>query len=262
VRAVAVVGSLTSDVVAGAEPRVGGAPYYAATALRLLGRPSLIVTRCAEADRPTLLPRLVAQGTPIEWVPAERTYRFRFEYRDGEREMTVDEVAEPWTPGPWLDLLRPYQAVHVGALAIGEYPPETLAALARGRRLSLDGQGLVRVAATGPLRLEARADPDVLRHLAILKLSEEEADALTDGKGVASLGVPEIVVTHGARGSTVHANGTVEHVPAIPVEGAEPIGTGDAFAVSYLVSRTAGLRPAAAARRATAVVAELLVRRR
>src|SRR6185503_15796765 len=127
----------------------------------------------------------------------ERTYRFRFEYRDGEREMTVDAFAEPWTPGPWLDLLRPYHAVHVGALAIGEYPPETLAALARGRRLSLDGQGLVRVAATGPLRLEARADPDVLRHLAILKLSEEEADALTDGKSVASLGVPEIVVTHG-----------------------------------------------------------------
>jgi sugar/nucleoside kinase (ribokinase family) len=262
VRAVAVVGSLTSDVVAGGEPRVGGAPYYAATALRVLGRPSLIVTRCAEADRPALLPRLVAQGTPVEWLPAERTYRYRLDYRGSEREMTVDEVAEPWTPGPWLDLLRPYAAVHVGALAIGEFPPATLAALAHGRRLSLDGQGLVRVASTGPLRLEAHADPEVLRHVAILKLSEEEADALTGDGDVASLGVAEVVVTHGPNGSTVHAGGTVEHVPAVPVEGAEPIGTGDAFAVAYLVSRTAGLRPAAAARRATAVVAELLVRRR
>ncbi|MGE5689858.1 MAG: carbohydrate kinase family protein [Pseudomonadota bacterium] len=265
-RGVAVVGSLTSDVVAGAAPRVGGAPYYAAGALRLLGRPSLIVTRCAPADRPMLLPRLVALGTPVEWLPAERTYRYRFDYRGSRREMTVEDVAEPWRPGPWLDLLRPYDAVHVGALAVGEFPAETVAALARGRRVvSLDGQGLVRAAATGPLRLEPHADPAILRHVSILKLSEEEATALVGGTDAASLrglGVPEVLVTHGDRGSTVHFHDTEEHVPALAVHAADPTGAGDAFAVAYLVSRTSHLAPGAAARRATSVVAELLARRR
>jgi sugar/nucleoside kinase (ribokinase family) len=265
VRGVAVVGSLTSDVVAGGAPRVGGAPYYAAGALRLLGRPSLIVTRCAPSDRPTLLPHVVALGTPVEWLPAERTYRYRFEYRGNQREMTVEDVAEPWRPGPWLDLLRPYDAVHVGALAAGEFPAETVAALAHGRRVSLDGQGLVRAAVTGPLRLEPHADPAVLRHVSILKLSEEEARALvggTDAGSLRALGVPEVLLTHGDRGSTILYDDTEEHVPALAVHAADPTGAGDAFAVAYLVSRRAHLAPGAAARRATSVVAELLARRR
>jgi sugar/nucleoside kinase (ribokinase family) len=265
VRGVAVVGSLTSDVVDGRPARVGGAPFYAAAALRILGRPSLVVARCAERDRGALLPRLVAQGIPVEWIAAERTYRYRIDYTDGVREMVVDEAAEPWLPGPWLDRLRGLQAVHVGALAAGEFPQETLAALARGRRLSLDGQGLVRAAGTGPLRLEAGPAASLLRHVRVLKLAEEEAAVLaggTDEAALRSLDVPEVLVTRGERGSVVVSGGGADEVPALPVVGVDPTGAGDAFAVAYLVSRQAGLAPPSAARRATAVVAELLVRRR
>jgi sugar/nucleoside kinase (ribokinase family) len=265
VRAVAVVGSLTSDVVDGAPPRPGGAPLYAAAALRLVGRPALIVTRCAEADRPTLLPRLVAQGLPVEWLPAGGTYRYRLDYRGKTREVEVEEAPEPWQPGPWLELLRGADAVHVGALARGEFPVATVAALARGRRLSFDGQGLVRSEGVGPVTLAGTSDPELLRHVAILKVAEEEAHALvggTDADALGELGVPEVVLTRGESGSAVLAGGTLEEIPALTVPGADPTGAGDAFAAVYLVSRSAGLRPAAAARRATAVVAELLLRRR
>jgi sugar/nucleoside kinase (ribokinase family) len=60
----------------------------------------------------------------------------------------------------------------------------------------------------------------------------------------------------------VLANGRLEHVPAQPVAGkVDPTGAGDAFSAAYLVSRSGGHAPAAAARRATALVAGLLGRR-
>nr|MBA3243741.1 hypothetical protein [Actinomycetota bacterium] len=57
-RGLAVIGNLTRDTVDGGAPRVGGAPYHAARALRLLGGRARIVARCAEADRRALLPPL------------------------------------------------------------------------------------------------------------------------------------------------------------------------------------------------------------
>jgi sugar/nucleoside kinase (ribokinase family) len=51
-------------------------------------------------------------------------------------------------------------------------------------------------------------------------------------------------------------------VPARPVDdGADPTGAGDAFAAAYLSARADGHAPASAARRATALVAALLMGR-
>jgi gamma-glutamyltranspeptidase/glutathione hydrolase len=51
----------------------------------------------------------------------------------------------------------------------------------------------------------------------------------------ARLGVPEVVVTLGARGSLVYAGGRTEEVPARPVaEDVDPTGAGDAFAGGLL----------------------------
>jgi len=86
----------------------------------------------------------------------------------------------------------------------------------RRGRLLLDAQGLVRVPRTGPLMLDADFDPEVLRHVSILKVSEDEADVLAGGDldALADLGVPEIVLTLGERGSVVIVNGHAEEIPA------------------------------------------------
>ena len=129
----------------------------------------------------------------------------------------------------------------------------------------VDGQGLVRPERTGPLELDAEFDPEVLRNVDVLKLAEDEARVLVGEPGeesLRSLGVPEVVVTLGSRGSMVLANDKLERVPAQPVPGKiDPTGAGDAFAAAYLVSRAGGHAPVAAARRATALVAGLLGRR-
>ncbi len=243
---------------------MGGAPFWAARALRVLGNPALVAAKCSPADRRLLGSSLVALGVPVLWRTGEATAAFSFRYDGDRREMTVDALGDPWTPAD-VRGLRGVRWVHAGALAQSDFPVKTLAELARGRRVSLDGQGLVRPARTGPLELVGDYDPEVLQHVSVLKLDEDEARALVgepEEEALRSLGVAEVVVTLGSRGSLVLAGGRLERIRARPVTGAvDPTGAGDAFAAVYLVSRASGHAPGAAARRAGAVVAGLLGRR-
>ena len=262
----AVIGNLACDVVDGRPPRIGGAPFHSARALRALGRPARVVTKCGESDRRSLLPPLVALGVPVAWRSAPRTAAFSFHYRGDERVMSVDAVGASWSAdeiGTWVaEALDASEWVHVAPLLRSDFPADTLRELARGRRLSLDGQGLVRLAQTGPLVLDADFDRAVLGHVDVLKLAEEEARTLVgslDEDALGSLGVAEVVVTLGARGSLVYADGRVHPVPARAASGpVDPTGAGDAFAAAYLASRSVGHAPVPSARRATALVQGLL----
>jgi len=263
VRPLAVVGNLSRDLVDGSPPRPGGAPFHAARALRVLGRPALVGAKCADSDRDSLLTPLVRLGLPVLWRGGGSTASFSFRYEGDRREMVVEALGDPWGPAD-LNGLERADWVHVGALARSDFPAETLAELGRDRRVSFDGQGLVRPERTGPLELDAAYDPEVLRHVSILKLAEEEARTLVgepDESALRSLGVPEVVVTLGSEGSLVLADGKLEKVPAQAAGEVDPTGAGDAFSAVYLASRSSGHAPAAAARRATALVAGLLARR-
>ena len=194
----------------------------------------------------------------------EATATFSFRYDGDHREMVVDALGPTWAPADLRGLERA-DWVHVGALTRSDFPAATLAALARDRRISFDGQGLARPDRTGPLELDAEYDPEVLRHMSVLKLAEDEARTLVGEPtedALRELGVPEVLVTLGSRGSLVLADGRLVAVPAQPVDGeVDPTGAGDAFSAAYLVSRASGNAPVAAARRATAVVAGLLGQR-
>ncbi len=267
-RPVAVVGSLARDVVDGGPPRVGGAPYYAALALRELNRSARIVTKCAGADREELLPAVVGLGVPVTWQPSGETPAFAFHYEDEQRIMRIEATGEPWSAEDARTWARPALAsvrwIHVAPLLRDDFPAAVLGELGRGRRISFDGQGLVRVRENGPLRLEAAPDPTLLRHVTVLKLAEEEAEALLGRitqRAVDQLGVPEVVVTRGSRGCILYAGGEEQVIRAHPLPN-DPTGAGDAFAAAYVAGRAAGFAPAGAARRATAVVGTLLRSRR
>jgi sugar/nucleoside kinase (ribokinase family) len=249
---ISLVGNLSLDLEP--YPHVGGGPYHGARALNRLRVPARILARCAVSDKALLLPRLVALGTPVRYVEGTATTTFAFHYEGDRRIMRIEAIGDTWEPGDLPSLPPSVSWVHVAPLARGEFPAETLAALARRYRVSFDGQGLVRVPEVGPLKLDADYDPELLRHLRVLKLAEEEAEAVGD---VTRLSVPEVVVTRGARGSTVYVGGRAEDVPAHALD-VDPTGAGDAFMTAYVVSRSAGLTPVGAARRATAVVASVL----
>jgi hypothetical protein len=221
------VGNLSHDRVDGGPPRLGGGVFYGARGLELLGR-------------------------DVQAVVGSDETRFAFRYEEDRREMAVEAVGPPWPPENVETLGADVRWVHAAPLLRSDFAPETLAALAGARTLSLDGQGLVRIPAVGPLRLAGDFDSRLLEHVSILKLSEEEAEV------VGSVDVPEVVITRGSRGCTVIVDGSENDVPCRRLEDVDPTGAGDVFAVGYLAARSDGLEPVAAAEAATALVARFL----
>jgi sugar/nucleoside kinase (ribokinase family) len=259
---IAVVGSLAFDRVDGGPRRIGGCPFYAARGLRAFGTFALIVAKCAESDRAALGPSLTRLGLPVQWRDSRETAAFSIDNDGDRRRMAIDAVADPWTPSEVTGLTAKW--VHVAPLAGSDFPAETLAVLGQGRRISFDGQGLVRPSRVGPLQTSAEYDPELLRFVSILKLAEDEAELLVDGfdeRALRRLGVPEVGVTLGAEGCSVYADGIAELVRARRVESDDPTGAGDAFSATYLAARSRGAAPAAAGRRACALVADMLAGR-
>jgi sugar/nucleoside kinase (ribokinase family) len=259
----AIVGNLSFDLIDGRPPELGGAPLHCARAWRALHARATTIARCAREDERRFRRGFARLGAPVNFVPARTTTTFAFSYENDRRIMRVEHVGEVWSLADVADV--PSGAwVHVAPLLRGDFPARTLAALARGRRMSLDGQGLTRVRATGPLRLEAEPDLEpLLRHVSILKLAEEEAVALAGGietNALAALGPPEILVTFGSRGSLLVAGGNATEVTARHID-ADPTGSGDIFSAAYLASRASGHAPVSAARRATGTVSALLSER-
>jgi sugar/nucleoside kinase (ribokinase family) len=251
---IALIGNLSRDYLPGRPPRAGGGPFHGARALQRLRIPARVVVRCAAADRSDLVTPVIRLGTPVRYVAGESTATFRIAYEGDRRQMIVEALGDSWSAADVPRLPDAVRWVHVAPLARSDFPARTLAALARRHRVSLDGQGLVRVPETGPLRLDADFDPDMLRHIWVLKLADDEAAVIGD---VAALPVRELLVTHGSRGATLYLGGKSQDIPAHAIDG-DPTGAGDAFMTAYIVARSTGFSPTSAARRATAVVASLL----
>jgi sugar/nucleoside kinase (ribokinase family) len=256
-RGMAVIGNLARDVVGAGAPRAGGAPFHAARALRLLGGRTRVVARCARADRRALLTPVIALGVPVFWVPSGSTTSFELRYAGEERELTLLDPGEPWSIED-AGVVGRAEWVHVGALTRAEFPAAVLAVLARGRRLALDGQALVRPARAGPVALDADFDEAVLRHVTVLKLAEAEAAVLGGEERLASLGVPEVLITLGSRGALLLSAGRRDLVPVRRVESKDPTGAGDAFLAGYVWARAHGHRPLSAARHAGSAAARAL----
>jgi sugar/nucleoside kinase (ribokinase family) len=256
VRPLGVIGHLSRDVVAGGSPRIGGGPWHAARALRALRHDAILFAKCG--DR-ALGRQLATLGLPLSIALGGETTGFSFSYDTaGVRTMAVDAIGDPWNIDELpQNMLRRVAWLHVVPLLHGDFDADAFEWLARDRRILLDGQGLTRARRLGPLAHDASLDRTLLRHVWILKLAEEEADALGD---VRELGVPEVLITRGGRHATVVTRDGAEDVPVRAVD-ADPTGAGDAFAATYLASRAEGHRPASAARRAAALVSALLAGR-
>jgi sugar/nucleoside kinase (ribokinase family) len=265
---IAIIGNFARDRVDNGPPRPGGCPAFAALALRMLDRDGQIVTRYAEQDSELFGPLVAGLGVPVNVLGARATSGFGLVYDGERREMTVDAIGDSWTPDEVDVVARDAGWAHVAPLLRSDFPAETLAALARGgRRVSLDGQGLVRVPRVGRLEVDGDYDPAVLAHLTVLKLAEDEAAVLVDGdfdeRAAARLGVPEVLLTIGSKGSIVFADGASTHVPAAwPVLGVQATGAGDVFMVGYIAARSDGETPVGAAARASELVARMLEERK
>jgi sugar/nucleoside kinase (ribokinase family) len=228
---VGVVGHEAADIVttdAGTERRPGGTPIYARRSLDALGVP---------------------------WVVVERGgFGSRLHHHDGVVEQWVEAVGEPFAPDDVLAAVAGCEWVILGGQTAGDFPPETIAALAgAGHRVAIDGQGLCRGSEAGPVRL--RPFPaEAIHGVSVLKLNLAEAEAAAGGldpEALAGLGAPEVAVTLGRDGAFVVAEGRGwRSQPTGGGEYPDPTGAGDTWTAAYVVRRAAGDHPAAAARAA------------
>jgi sugar/nucleoside kinase (ribokinase family) len=189
---------------------------------------------------------------------------------DGEREHSLAGLGSPWTAEDLEALaptvLRDATWVHAATQGSRDFGAEALRVLSRGgRRLVLDAQGPLREAKLGPLRLTGELGADLLAHVQVLKLSEEEANAafgtLDPGEIAQRTGVAEVLVTLGSTGVHVAAGPDSGSISSSPVTGVDPTGAGDSFLALYADGRAEGLSPLAAAEAACADVSAVLAAR-
>jgi sugar/nucleoside kinase (ribokinase family) len=263
---VAVVGNLSLDVVDAGKPSPGGCPTFAAEAFRRLDASGQIVTRLGEQDRGLFRPTLDDLDVSVTLLQAGETTSFAMDYDGDTRSMRVAALGEPWQPADAAALEPDVDWVHVAPLLRGDFTPPVLEALAHGRRLSLDGQGLVRLRRLGPLQRDADYPPSLLSCVTALKLSEQEAQVVAGGHfgqaDAAALAVPEILLTLGSQGVLVFVGDDESFVPARPVRDVHATGAGDTFMVGYAAARVDGREPVEAAELACALVTDILEARR
>ena len=262
---IAALGHITRDLVADSRPRPGGGVFWSTRALARLGADATAHASCSAEDRAALVPPLESFGLPVTWYESSTTTEYSFHYEGERRIMWQDAVGDPWSAEQAVAAAGDATWINVCALTRTDFPPDTLAALAKdGRQLLVDLQGLVRTATIGPLETNAHIG-DVLPHVEVLKLNDEEAKTLigsADPEKLRALGVREAILTLGSKGAWVVTRELVEHVPAVPVDGdVDPTGAGDSFSVAYLHARTRGANPVEAASNASAFVAELITPR-
>lgn len=267
--ALTVVGNLAVDRVNGGPPSAGGCPSFAGAALTKSGAGGRIITQRAPRDAAVFTEMLDAIGAPTLVLDCETTSAFALDYSGEQRTMTVVGLGDPWTPAHFDADPIDTSWVHVAPLLRSDFPTATVAALASaGRRVSYDGQGLVRAARLGRMVTDSAYDHAVLEHLTALKLADDEAVIIAGGgtfaeADAARLGVPEILVTFGSAGADVYIDAVKTHVsPNRSIQGVHTTGSGDMFAVSYAASRAAGVGPVDAAQAACALVADVLEHRR
>jgi sugar/nucleoside kinase (ribokinase family) len=232
----------------------------------------VIDTACADEDRPRFEALATADSVALRFTSAAATTRFDLNYADelGEtRSMVLHSVGHEWSEADIDRLEIDTDWVHLAPLLRSDFPVSTVARLAaRGHRIGYDGQGLVRVPKIGELTFDAHYDPELLRHLTALKLSEDETAVLAAVQGrdqaldVLS-GVPELLLTLGFRGAEIRLGDAVSSVaPDRVIANVQTTGAGDAFMVAYLIGRHRGLAPTAAAAEGANVAAAMLAERK
>jgi sugar/nucleoside kinase (ribokinase family) len=271
-RLVALVGQSVLDRVTlpsgHTEERLGGAPVFAGHAIASDGRRGVILTKGGTAGLRRPLHEFglrVVEGPDSPAIVSEMWL-----HSDGARNEAMSAIGEPFTTADvdgWMaETLDRCCAVVCGAQWCDDFPPATIAALARGgRTVYLDGQGPARPARLGPLELSGPLDPALVRGVTVLKLGLEEADALIggiDADAARATGVPVVVVTLAERGAVVLIDGEATPVGVDPVHGlADTVGAGDMFLALMAAAATTGCDPITATQLACDGVSRLLRRR-
>jgi sugar/nucleoside kinase (ribokinase family) len=256
-----VVGAVSLDREPGAgvpNERAGGVVHYAGVAFARLGARARVVTSVAPQDAARLLAALHAEGVETAARASRATTTYVNDYSGPVDRHELIAASDPIGPDDVPRDWRASDVVQLGPLHRRDLEPGLAEALSGWK--GLDVQGLVRSVGPGGTRLAP--SPELARflpHVAVLKASEAELEAVLDGdpleRFVRRHDVREMLVTRGARGVDVILGDRHYPLAAPRVEPRYKVGAGDVFLAAYLWFRAHDRGPVDAARAATQVCA-------
>lgn len=235
------------------ETLYGGGVVHGAITAQRLGAQAIVITKCAEADRPGFK-HLSEAGVECVFLPSPTSTSIRNVYpseNPDDRQSSLISRAAPFTETD-LDCIAGFRAdvVHVNPLWFGEFPPALLPLLRpRATFLAADAQGFLRVAEPdGQMLHRDFADKHALLPLLdLFKVDSKEALLLTGeenperaAQAVHALGPKLVLLTH--QGGVCVFDGREKYSAAFGSYALEGrTGRGDTCTASFLAARGRGL---------------------
>ena len=231
----------------------GGTSFYFSKAIQKFDVDYRLITAVAAAELP-IVEQLQKEGIEITTLPSEHTVFFENIYSQNQdhREQNVLYKADPFTKEvaflPNIDA----QIYHLGPLLSDDISVELLKALAKKGMVSLDIQGFLRFVKNQKVHYTDWVDKDeALAHVSILKANEYEMEVITGQKEIragalylAEMGVKEVIITLGSKGSVIYTDGNFYEIPAFkPKQVVDATGCGDTYMAGYLLKKIKGGNP-------------------
>ena len=242
------IGHLTHDKIVTPRHTVhmaGGTSFYFSHAIKHMPVQYHLVTALAKADI-AFVDDLIQAGIDTTVLPSKHTVYFENIYPDqsDHREQRVLSTADPFRVADMIDLKA--SLFHLGPLLADDMSVELIQTLATKGKISLDVQGFLRkVINQEVMATDWVYKKEVLPYINILKANETEAEKLTGlsdhydaAKSLADVGVQEVIITLGSKGSLIYAKGHFYEVPAVqPTAIVDATGCGDTYMAGYLYKR-------------------------
>jgi sugar/nucleoside kinase (ribokinase family) len=242
------IGHITLDKVvnpSGVVHMPGGTSFYFSHAMANLDIRYSLVTAIAGSEK-HIVSDLRDAGISVNAMPSTNTVCFENIYgaNQDSRTQRVLQKADPFDVSSFLDVDA--GIYHLGPLLGDDIPLSLIKYLSAKGIVSLDVQGYLRlVKDENVLATDWSDKTEALPYVDILKANDEELAVLT-GCGdiregamiLADLGVNEVIVTLGSKGSLIYKDGVFYEIPAYtPDEVVDATGCGDTYMAGYLYKR-------------------------
>lgn len=249
---IAVVGTIAKDIIVidGVTKQcIGGSPYYEAHSLHMLGAEVKVFATYGKNDENLVKENF--KGIKVEATYAQKTITHQLTYLTENPDIREVKVPE-YSPNVFsfsdstLEELRSYDYILLGPLYYENIPYEFFEKM-KGSNLVINNFGLFTYFENGiPVRKNPENLAKVAKFLKYLFLDEDEikfASQLSDMEAGAeyflNLGVDNVIVTRGSKGSVVFTNEKRYDIPAFPLEKLiDPTGAGDTYLAAFIFATT------------------------
>ncbi len=245
------IGHITKDKIinpSSVQHLFGGTAYYFSMALKDFGLHYKLITAVG-SEEAFMLDDLRASGIDIAGLESRHTVYFENIYQEDQdsREQNVLEKASPFT----ISTLPAVQAhyFHLGPLLHADIDHDVILELSKRGKVSLDVQGMLRYAEGQQVKYrDWKEKKKFLPYVSVIKANKHEMEIVTGQRSVedgarylADLGVAEVIITQGSKGSLILANGNFSRIPAFrPVRVVDATGCGDTYMAGYLYKKVQG----------------------